>query len=454
MNRSVKTRPLVVVSDHPSLHRGFSTVGHQVATALQQSNIWDVTCLGRYRPGDIPRNLPYDVVALDPDETDEAGHADRLASALQTCLPLPPDGGTIPVVCVGHGNDQVQLADVLEATRLRDRVQLIGYTPVDYAPLPRRFGAVLGRLDIVVPFTDYAKQVMETWCQGANECADKIAAPIPHGVDLSVFHPRDTDTRRSVRRSVFDVGDDHLVVGFFGRNSGHKRPDLAIRIFHHFATGAYWICHDCEHITAYPFDPINARVTAVDRCGACNSSNGAAGDVRPRTRLYLHTELLTPAQRLLAGGWDLAGLIASLEIGNQVVLANGLATGKGLPVELLAQRMAACDLHLLPYDCGGWELTVLEAAACGVPNLVTDYASPPSYARPFAKCIPIATEVFEPGGFRGLIDIGRALESLRHLADDPGAAERLGEQGLRGAEKFAWERVGKQWQQLLAGGDG
>jgi glycosyltransferase involved in cell wall biosynthesis len=114
--------------------------------------------------------------------------------------------------------------------------------------------------------------------------------------------------------------------------------------------------------------------------------------------------------------------------------------------------MAACDIHLLLYECGGWELTVLETGACGVPNVVTDVAAPPEYAAPFSRLIPVATHVIGISGHRGLADLDAAAAALVELGESPEERARLGARGVVVAAAHDWNRVGQLWLELLEAG--
>lgn len=92
-------------------------------------------------------------------------------------------------------------------------------------------------------------------------------------------------------------------------------------------------------------------------------------------------------------------------ISDQVVFDRSIRVGLGVDEHELARRMGACDVHLLPYDSVGWELTVLETGACGVANIITDIAAPPEYAAPFSVLVPTVARPFNTNGVRGVIDM-------------------------------------------------
>jgi glycosyltransferase involved in cell wall biosynthesis len=161
--------------------------------------------------------------------------------------------------------------------------------------------------------------------------------------------------------------------------------------------------------------------------------------------------MLSRAERAYSGGWDLELLASRFDITKQVIFDRSLRIGEGVPVTELARRMGACDIHLLPFDRAGWELTVLETGACGVANVITDVAAPPEYARPFSELVPPAVGLFGPHGTRGIMDIGGAIEALLRLTVDPAHRRRLGQCGVDVARAHSWERVVQAWDGLLGG---
>jgi glycosyltransferase involved in cell wall biosynthesis len=123
--------------------------------------------------------------------------------------------------------------------------------------------------------------------------------------------------------------------------------------------------------------------------------------------------------------------------------------GIGVEAAEMARLMGACDVHLLPYDRGGWELTVLETAACGVANIITNVSAPPEYAAPFSILVPTVAQPFGPYGRQGVIDSGDAIEALARLAADVPCRRRLGRRGVEVARAHSWDRIVQAWDDLL-----
>lgn len=436
---------LLLVADHPALHGGFSTVGAHVARSLHGTLGWEVAYVARQAAPTLDAPLPFPVYAPDAFLEDSAAR-NPIASLVSDLLHEVPPQTRTPLLCIGTPLDQRLLLDALESKE-RSRIQFVAYMPIDFAPLPPGVEAALRRFDVVVPFTEHARRTLLPWCGIPG--SPRLCAPIPHGVDRSIFRPPDAEARRIARREVLGVGDDAMVVGFFGRNSGHKHAELAMRIFTAFAKGHFVRCADCTRITPFDVDPIDFSAIPPERCARCGGESVEPSRARRTARLYLHTEASSALDRSVSGGWDLDLLADRLGIENALVRDGSIRLGQGVSAEELARRMGACDVHLLPYDCGAFELTVLETGACGVPNVITDGEAPVEYAAPFSELVPPAMRWIAPEGTRAFMDPGLAVEALVRLAEEPERRRSLAEEGPRVAERYTWEGIGARWDQLF-----
>ena len=441
-------RRLLIACDHPSLHRGFATVGRHIARGLHATGRWRVQMIGRYPSAQAAGPEPYEVLDADANE-DVADEGDaRFRGLLHATVGDDPPGAERAVLLsIGSARDQQSVVDRLAETGLGPRVRLVAYMPVNYAPLPPAAARLLERFELVVPFTLFAARALREVCRGG---APAVSAPIPHGVDSRTFRPPDPDERRRLRLRRFGLDDSGFLVGFFGRNTAHKRPDLAVRIFSTFALGAWSRCLACSGVTPWELDPLDDSRNEPRACGQCGSARLSSATARQGSRLYLHTERLSPAERAWSGGWDMARLVERSGVGDHVHIAPSLRVGEGVSGVELAALMGACDAHLLPSEGGGWELTVLETGACGVPNVINDAGAPPEYAAPFSVLVPPAARLLGPTGMRHFMDEGRAVDALVRLAGDPDVRGSLGGQGLAVAAAHAWPRVTEAWDCLLS----
>ncbi len=435
---------VVIVCENPTLHGGFSTVGRQVARSLHARGV-RVRYVARYpRAAGAPAE-PYEVLEADRDGDPTAGVGARLARTLDAAITGSASGRGVPVLSIGGLRQHAELLAALGERRLPGAGEVILYVPVDAAPLPPMVRPTLERADVVVPYNSFGAQVIRR-----SGVRARVARAIPHGVDTGVFAPLAAAERRAVRRARFDLGDDEVLVGFFGRNCGHKRPDLVLRTFAAWVNGGVGRCARCTVLVERPSAPLGGAYGTLARCPHCGAEEGFEQQAaRPDARLYLHTELLTARERRVSGGWDLERIAHRLGVVDRVQFEPSLRFGRGVVDTELARRMAACDVHVLPYEAGAWELTVLETAACGVPNVITDAAAPPEYAAPFSLLVPPMMRVHGPRGTRAFIDVGRAVDALQRLADDRAERRRLGACGIEVARAHRWDRIGDLWLEVL-----
>jgi glycosyltransferase involved in cell wall biosynthesis len=432
---------VVIACEHPTLHSGFATVGREVARSLHARGV-RVRYVARFAgdPGAAPE--PYEVLGPDRDDGASEPLRSRLLCSLAQADAAP---GPVALLTIGSLGDHAEVLTALGDSSCARPEAVIVYLAVDYAPLPPAVGPLLDRAELVVPFNAFGGDAVRR----AGVRAE-VAPPVPHGVDTDVFAPLETEQRRDVRRARFDLADDELLIGFFGRNSRHKRPDLALRVFAAWSTGRVARCPGCAALVELPVGPLASEDGVLRRCPHC----GAAGPFEPQpprsdVRLYLHTELLTARERRSSGGWDLERIARRLGVVDRVRFEPSLRFAHGVADDELARRMAACDVHLLPYEGGAWELTVLETAACGVPNVITDAAGPPAYAAPFSLLVPPLLRVPGPEGARSVIDVGGAVAALQRLSADPEERSRLGRRGIEVARDHRWDRIGGAWFDLL-----
>ena len=441
-------RRLVIACEHPDLPTGFATVGRNIAECLTKDSEWSVKYLGINRaPGQREmETFAYEVFEVGaPLDRDDG----RFIDALKRLLGEHEGDKALCILSIGPGYDQLALLELLTENHWRQDVTFVAYMPIDYGPLPPLFGSLLAEVDYFVPYTRNAAQIVEDWCWREDGDFGKVSQPIPHGVRTDIFRPSTLDVRRAVRRDSFRLRDDDLLIGYFGKNSRHKRAELAVRIFQLLVHGKYATCSNCGSLKAFQLDPVDMQFIKPITCSGCSCVELKPGKPFRKAKLYLHSDDPEGKNRHHSGGWDLRVLARRLAVDNQIVWSQSLPDPDGVGACELARRMSACDIHLLPYESGGWELTVLETGACGVPNVITDFAAPPEYARPFARLIPIGPPIFETTGIRGLMDIEFALAALLELGSSHSARRVLGKNGLEVAKEYAWPRVTRLWNKFL-----
>jgi glycosyltransferase involved in cell wall biosynthesis len=124
--------------------------------------------------------------------------------------------------------------------------------------------------------------------------------------------------------------------------------------------------------------------------------------------------------------------------------------GERKPVQWMANLMRAADCYVTPYLAEGFNLPVLEAAACGAPIICTAGGPTDEFTDPaFAWRIRsrrVGVRVY--GGQIGEAlqpDEGHLVELMRQAAQDP---DRMRALGMRATEyvagRFTWDQVTDQ----------
>jgi glycosyltransferase involved in cell wall biosynthesis len=146
---------------------------------------------------------------------------------------------------------------------------------------------------------------------------------VPHGVDTATFHPM-PDVRNDIR-SGMPILDGEFVFLSIGAMSGNKGIDLLLR-------GFAEVCRKFPH----------ARLV-----------------LKGMDHLYDSNGLLLKGIRTLSAG------------DQQLVLERMTYVGDSLSHQAMAMLYQVADAYVSPYRAEGFNLPVLEAAACGIPIICT-----------------------------------------------------------------------------------
>jgi glycosyltransferase involved in cell wall biosynthesis len=219
---------------------------------------------------------------------------------------------------------------------------------------------------------------------------------VPHGVNTDVYRPCD---RKAVREEI-GFPEDGFLVGMVAANKGRpsrKGFSEAFQAFRKFAE---------SHDNAY---------------------------------LYLHT-MVNPG---IAGGEDIPVMLDALGIPRDRVLIGDQYRILFDPVSAgsMAKVYSAMDVLLNPAHGEGFGITVLEAQACGVPVIVSDFSAMSEVAGAGWK---VSHELHWTGlnswqAHPEIDEIASALEECYSLQDSQ--RKQLSRDARRHAERYALPRV-------------
>jgi glycosyltransferase involved in cell wall biosynthesis len=272
--------------------------------------------------------------------------------------------------------------------RIWSRLNTVSWVPVDHTPAPGpicRFLENSGAIPIAMSKF------------GRDELADFDPLYVPHGIDTKVLRPID----KAEAREKTGMPEDAFIVGMVAANKGNpsrKNFDQAFQAFK-----------------------------------ALHNKHSDA-------RLYLHTELSGRFE-----GVNLPRLLRDLGIPEGAVISCDQYRSLHLPFsqETMAETYSSLDVLLSPSAGEGFGIPVIEAQACGVPVIVSDFSAQPELIGAGWKVsgerfyTPIGAWQFRPD----IADIAHALEMAYRNSSYPEFAKRA---RLK-AEEYDIDRVFKDF---------
>lgn len=240
------------------------------------------------------------------------------------------------------------------------------YTPIDGdcrpGMLPLNMAEALCGFDRVAHYTNFAKRITDASIAELYPNRKVGSAVLPHGLDTSVFHPRDREEarktfyERATGEAANPIKDDVVMVGVIATNSSRKDFPLVFQA--------------CAELL--------------------------------KRGVNVGLFILTDHPRKC---WDMIGLAREYGMGGRVIFSRPLNDDE------LAWVYSGCDVTLAPASGGGWELPLMESVACGCPPIHGNYAGG-------AELLP-SEYLVEPLAFRsdGFFSVRRPCHSPEAWAD-------------------------------------
>jgi glycosyltransferase involved in cell wall biosynthesis len=146
-----------------------------------------------------------------------------------------------------------------------------------------------------------------------------------------------------------------------------------------------------------------------------------------------------PSAKLTLAGPDKGSLMAMRRLAKELGVDEAVRFPGFLNMEAKIREGGANDIYLNTNKIDNMPVSVLEMGAMGLPVVTTAVGGIPDF---LVNC---ETGLLVPDN-----DDEAMAKAVKRLLDDPELAGRLSASGRRLAERFSWEQVGPQWEQLFS----
>lgn len=284
--------------------------------------------------------------------------------------------------------------------------------------LPKGCEAILKKIDQPVAMAEFGQKQVKDY-------HNLDVAHIPHGLDSKSFYPLEKEARDGLRKK-WGL-ENKFVVGVVARNQPRKNLDRTIKTF---------------------------KLVA---------------DQIPEAILFLHLDPNDPAQPM----WKIPELVRKYNLENRVIYT-GMSAFNGFPQSEMNNVYNVMDCFFLSTSGEGFGVPIIEAMSCKIPVVATDYTTTPELVINNNAGLGIKLAGVEQldmfsldskdydiksfngtmtGSWeveRGLCDIEHGAKQIKFIHDNPDKAKSMGECGRKAIlEKYDFEVVGKQWEEIL-----
>jgi len=406
---------VLILSDSPVLASGMAVGHYQLASRLHATERFDVGSFGWFfhsaQQQGLKWNLPWKQFTNSnhknpyghPDNWPNPSEQDWKNSAIYQII----DKLFKPNIIITMGD--YWMVDYLYKIPIRNNFKLIHEVPIDGEPIPKSWVRDFKTADVLISMSKYGKRVIQDNDKYCN------VTVIPRGINIEDFYKINAP-KNKIKEKYMPSAKDNFVVGVFARFQDRKQVGRAIESFSKFIS--------------------NGRHKNCD--------------------LYLHMDLEDPfsiSQKKTLDGED--GLVERYGVKERIIVNREITVEKGVSLKDLNAIYNCCNVSLLTTQGEGFGLPIAESMACGLPVIATNYTTP--------------TELLGVDGKRGLLanvqayitgmyNIERALVDTTHIAQlleklyrSPSLCKEIGENARAYIQRFRWDTIIKQWEQIIDG---
>jgi len=437
-----KTR-ILLVAEFSLLNTGFSVMNYDLLSRLQASGKYEVAEFSSYvMDGDsrIPQ-IPWKVypVQPSPDKTSENEAyqnnyltaqfgSERFESVL---LDFKPD---IVFSYRDYWHDEY-----ITRSPYRHLFHYIWSACVDSEPPKDEWLATFSNVDTVTSYTDWGLNVIKNYGRGRINCADFNTMP---GVDLDVFKPLD----KGLVREKFGIENDSHIFLSVMRNQPRKLFPEIIRSFMNAIDKLYSIGKKEEADNSYLYLHTSNTDVGFDLEKELIRYN-ASGKVLFTYVCDQCKHVYPSFNRGLLCYCPKCGLLKS----------HTTNTSMGPDRKQMSEIYNIADLYIQASTAGALEIPIIEAKACGLPVIASDYAAPYelNLMGGVFGTLPIVgfrqESVRETGQMRAVIDCDKLTDYIvQYFEEDPKILSNLSQESLNTArENHDTELTTEKWMSIF-----
>jgi len=249
---------------------------------------------------------------------------------------------------------------------------------------------------------------------------------IPHGVDTKIFTPV-SESKKSDLRAKYNIPQDTTLFLSVGHNQVRKNFDRVLTAF------------------------------------------SIAKKNNPNMLLWFHCSPDGSPQ----GGWNLPLLAKDRGCEDKVLYsdkASKMNDDSLVSPKMLAELYQIADVHVLPSAGGGFEIPMIEAMACGTPNITTAYCTGPEFTtgRPledpflylgktsfsverYGILVPYKDIIWhQQGGAWCVPDVEQIAKAMLYASKEQTLIKQIGVSASEFVKKeYDWSKVLRQWDRLI-----
>ena len=432
----MRKKRILFCSEATFLNTGYATYAREVLKYLHSTGKYELAELASYGERNDPRanNLPwlyYGVMPnaeCEPKSTEEEKQSYQSSPTNQfgefifeeVCLDFFPD-----IVCDIR---DFWMLDFVERSPFRPYFKWCIMPTVDASPQARQWLATYASADGCFTYSDWAGGVLQE--QGGGRINYLGSAPPSAHPAYQPIEDKDAHKKK------YGIDPEYKIIGTVMRNQRRKLyPDL-FEAFKKFLDNSddkkyYLYCH-----TSYP--DLGWNIPELLQEYELSSHVMFT---------YICSDTGKPFPSLFKGAITESPYTGKFG-------ASLSSVKQGASYEDLASIINLFDVYVQYANCEGFGLPQVEAAACGVPVMGTDYSAMESVIRKL-KGVPITPKgtykELETGCFRAVPDNDLAAQKFKDFFDQPKSMRRrAGHETYKAfMEHYQWHFSGKRWEDFF-----